>query len=323
MDDITVKVIEGYAETLEADPRIKPLPQIEPGAAGRIAQEVRKPLVMPPDLLERHLATVKAFFILNTPPYVTYVQRDDHKAMEDLASAASEVLEQIPEGFRKPAMHILLLADHEMKRRHVVLTRSTQRQIDETQRLIDAPEPNLDAIRQKQDEIQKALEQLKRFQHFGPIDILDRVQRIRSDLEYVQELVSIYRDKKENWKDDPLPPPQTLADLGRGGSASPWAPIFEDVTDPTIIIRQLVVGDWLPGLFRYHFAERFGMGRDKPTGQADGPGTRFLIACLREVGIVKGDGSPYSVSTLYADVQLAKKWRKASSLYWAQGDNLH
>ena len=75
---------------------------------------------------------------------------------------------------------------------------------------------------------------------------------------------------------------------------------------------EILIGQGLPFLFEKHFKRSFGAGTAGDV-EADGPGIRFVIACLKAGSITRSDGKPYSVETVrtYRQEFKAKKFRRS------------
>lgn len=55
-----------------------------------------------------------------------------------------------------------------------------------------------------------------------------------------------------------------------------------------------LIGEALPKVYTRHFAEKFGMSRDKATGKPSGPGVRFIVEVLSIMGVCTRDGKPFT-----------------------------
>lgn len=71
---------------------------------------------------------------------------------------------------------------------------------------------------------------------------------------------------------------------------------------------EMLVGQGLPHFFEKHFGKRFGAGTAGDRS-ANGPGIRFVQACLAAASITRPDGKPYSVETIRTYWQNAQKHR--------------
>jgi hypothetical protein len=60
---------------------------------------------------------------------------------------------------------------------------------------------------------------------------------------------------------------------------------------------ETLVAKWLPEIFNKHFGARFGAGTAGDSA-AEGPGLRFVLACLGEAAILAPNGKKYSAETV-------------------------
>jgi hypothetical protein len=100
--------------------------------------------------------------------------------------------------------------------------------------------------------------------------------------------------------------PQLLAAvrlMGRWARAAVDKPVPRDL--PMSPIR-ILIGQGIPQLFEAHFGKRFGAGTAGDR-RANGPGIRFVRACLAAASFTRPDGKPYSEETIRTYRQDVKK----------------
>jgi hypothetical protein len=72
---------------------------------------------------------------------------------------------------------------------------------------------------------------------------------------------------------------------------------------------EMLIGQGLPHFYEKHFGKKFGAGTAGDRS-ADGPGIRFIRACLAAASVTRPDGKPYSVETIRTYWQNARKRRR-------------
>src|SRR5260370_37180948 len=97
-----------------------------------------------------------------------------------------------------------------------------------------------------------------------------------------------------------------MAGWARGAAGKPV------VGDLPMSPMRILIGNGLPHFFEKYFGRRFGAGTAGDR-RADGPGIRFVRACLAAASITRPDGKPYSEETIRTYWQDAQKRQRRAT----------
>jgi hypothetical protein len=153
-----------------------------------VAAEVGEPLATSPEELARHLSITKAYYKLNTPPWVPFVQGKDRKNAEALQSKAKKLLDALPDNFRDPVLHVLSAADRDFRDEIEEFKYQAPKVAEEIRSRAEDPSADAKAFEAMAAQMEALTKNAERIAGYGEIEIVERLQRMRSDLDYVQRL---------------------------------------------------------------------------------------------------------------------------------------